>query len=1453
MFTLTDSLFYQNPPKVRVKHILPQIGEVEDFDVEWEFQQAGDVGDIFDIIDMLLGGGGVGGGAGGAGAGGAGGGGGGGINLRRLIRDFEEYLQKQEEVEKRERETVENVIRTFVDLHRVALEFGKALGDLTRTLSGIVYTTSPTLSALSEGLSAFAREASSAGRALGGISQGIANIIGSSQKASSALEELQRRFPSGPPSLPPIVGLGFPTGQQQPQQPQRAPQPPATRPIPLPRETLRLPQAPSQPPRQLPFGIPTQILTGLGIPQQLIPQVGQLTASLGRLSAVLGPLATVVAVVVAAFILFTQALQILLSALGPLTNVLNSIIQTIERGTQVVSIWERWRLAFSQFVEGAVAAEQAWIRFVNMFSQFGITLDELARSLRTPLGDIGIMAAQGRVSLEEWARMLGEIGRLGIRVGQQAEVLRAALEGRVHEAGGLGLPVGTAEAIATLTYGVAGMGETAARAATAMNVLQMQIDNLSQQTTRAGQAIYAYNRIVGQLQTLYEEAGRIILEKLATPLRIFADVVRESRIADAFRTIAEGFGTFAKSFLIEFLPYIENIADIINERIVSLMDAMRHIGANLGEALGFILRGITDFLTHPLTQTALVGFSLLFKELMATLSEFVRIVGPPLMFIFGVLAFLVSLFLKIINPFLIVLGEIMRFIGAIFDLIGRPFRRETSEEEEEERIRRRRSFWEEISGPGVGGPAMWIPPQVDETERALKRFNEALEDMKRTLEDNQQAVLIAKRALEALSQEARAMAENYRRIQDTMRELSVLFTPHWTGAMWAPFQEFFRMLTQPELPEAARRAMEGAGLLRGGLEEAIEFRIPMLQPIPVGYEEWAGVQLQAALREIDARMVQLTTALATLNKEMIQTGHTLDTQLIQYYRQLGEAFKNLVTQMENINRQTQEMVRGIREAYQITETWLRLRWGAEDLLTAGRYLENIANVSERLLLITKMRVESQAIEAERAARFLGIVTAIVREQMAALRRRGLTFVPEPEVFDPLRMAPMQVALLMQAIGMPYPLINQVISALKQLQQAWAEIFEVIRRSGEEIANVASAFRQLHEEIMKTSARFGDMIDVLYNGMQVLRSFSTELHGIGIRAAAALAAGRWEEYYRALSDGWRRFVDMFEARIEILKRSIEAMLQPFNLYLDRFEMLSRALEKIGAQALLLPPLFTQIIPESLRYLRILEQMAQQYRDHPLMLQEIFRAWEQGYNRVMALLGQVAGGILPAIPLSELARISQMPVFAVREMARWAREGGPVPFAPEVRMMGVPPFIPAQLAGLRVSFEGRTILAWGDLADLMLSAYRMLPPVRDTTIREIQQQLLWDLTREILNPFRRWVGEFQQWGMEWRRRLDRRVEEAFAAGMLGGAAGLTRERVPFPGFEGVPGWQPELEIPPQALEVPVRLRIQLDNNKIPIEFQIRKPDGGYVTVPKTLEITPVTPEDIARRNPPTTGTQ
>jgi len=60
---------------------------------------------------------------------------------------------------------------------------------------------------------------------------------------------------------------------------------------------------------------------------------------------------------------------------------------------------------------------------------------------------------------------------------------------------------------------------------------------------------------------------------------------------------------------------------------------------------------------------------------------------------------------------------------------------------------------------------------------------------------------------------------------------------------------------------------------------------------------------------------------------------------------------------------------------------------------------------------------------------------------------------------------------------------------------------------------------------------------------------------------------------------------------------------------------------------------------------------------------------GIAGMPSMLGQ-AGAIVPAIPLSELTRIAQMPVFAVREMAKWAAGEAPPPFAPIPQMMGVP---------------------------------------------------------------------------------------------------------------------------------------------------------------------------------------
>ena len=1378
MLVFPNDYFYRNPPKLKVKHILPKIGEVEDFDIEWEFQ--GEIGDVEALADVL--------GGGEKGRGGEGGRDGEGPDREKLIEEYEEYLRELENVKSKEKRVTQDLITVFVDLHRVASEFGEMLGNLTKTLANLVYTTSPTLGALGEGLGAFGREMQGLGKAVGGIHENLRKSVEDFRKAASALEMFQLRFPQGAPDLSRI---------------QQGAQTAATA-------------------------------------AQAAGRIGMVVRGLQGIAAAAGPASIFLLAFTQALAVFAQSLQILLPIVSTLLGILGNIFQVIERGTQVMSVIERWRLAFSQFVEGAAAGEQAFNRFMNMFSRFGTTLDELTRSLSNALGSIGIMAAQGRVSLEEWASLLGRIGQLGVRAGQQAEVLRAALEGRIHEAGGLGLPVETAESIAMLQYGIAGMGETATRTMVAMALLEMQIDNLRQQSARAAQgtrtavdAIRAYNQIVGRLQEIYQDAGRIILEYVAEPLQVFARLIQTSQIREVLGGIAEAVGTFAQSFLEALAPFLERIANILQERMGFLIERARDIGWILGETLGVALETIVDFITNPWVLLAFQRFALFLSGLVETLSGIIRVLGPPTMEVLGLVVGVLGLVLKGFGLFLNGIVEITHWLGRLLRLFDR---------------RRDR-------------PQAEIPSQ-------LGQFQQAMRELDRTLNNTATATLLVKRSFEAVSEEARKFADNYRRIQQVMQEVSILFTPQGLGATWAPFQEFFRTFRQTTfLPPEIRRGFEEAGVLerRGagiaGIfargqqpaiirpEEELEFRIPRLQPIPVGFAEWAGVQIQAALREIDARMTHLAATLATFNQEMMRTGYTINTSVIQAYQQLAQAFRNLATQMENINRQTQEMIRGLKQAYEITETWLRLRWGLEDLRTAGAYLDNIVTASERLLTITRLRAEAQLIEVQRAAAVLGIITAMVRQQIASLRRSGVDIGIEPEQFDPLRMAPAQIAQIMQRAGMPYFLVNLTIQLTQGLQESWTTMVEVFRRGGEEIVSAASSFRELQREITEAAVRFGDMRRALQSGIWALISFGEELRGLGLKLAAALASNRIEEYYRALQEGWRRFVEMFERSIDVIRRGLEAAFQPLNIHLDILERATRILERFGAQGLLLPEIFTKVIPEASRLLRLLEEMAQQYREHPYMLQMIFQVYETELNRLMGLLGQAAGGLVPAIPLSELIRISQLPILSPRLVAQWAREGGPEVFAPEVRIMGAP-FAPTYLLAWPVHMRGPTYLAVGPFGELARSAVEMGRLAAELETEEIRRQIGEIYRQFVLLPFERWRRRATQGEQFLREGLPLVIQQIYEQNILGARAGLMRERVPLPGFEGVTPYQPTLAIPPQAMEVPVRLRIQLDNNVIPLQIQIRKPDGGYETIEKRIEITPI---DIARRNPPTTGTQ
>jgi hypothetical protein len=99
---------------------------------------------------------------------------------------------------------------------------------------------------------------------------------------------------------------------------------------------------------------------------------------------------------------------------------------------------------------------------------------------------------------------------------------------------------------------------------------------------------------------------------------------------------------------------------------------------------------------------------------------------------------------------------------------------------------------------------------------------------------------------------------------------------------------------------------------------------------------------------------------------------------------------------------------------------------------------------------------------------------------------------------------------------------------------------------------------------------------------------------------------------------------------------------------------------------------------------------------------------------------------------------------------------------------------------------------------------------------------------------------------------RMWEAYGGGLAAAQLGLGMQRVPLPGL--LPEWAPRLvEIPPQAMQLPVRLRLELENDTIQLNVRIRsEATGEERTIPRRIKITPITPEDIIRRNPSTTGT-
>jgi hypothetical protein len=117
-----------------------------------------------------------------------------------------------------------------------------------------------------------------------------------------------------------------------------------------------------------------------------------------------------------------------------------------------------------------------------------------------------------------------------------------------------------------------------------------------------------------------------------------------------------------------------------------------------------------------------------------------------------------------------------------------------------------------------------------EEEIPVDPFKIAMFDLSVALTDATSKFQILKRVLEGVASESRVWAENLQRTQKVMQDLSILFTPTGMGAMWAPFQEFFRAMFQAaHFPARVREGLIRAGAIRGeGLKNSLNFVSPAL-------------------------------------------------------------------------------------------------------------------------------------------------------------------------------------------------------------------------------------------------------------------------------------------------------------------------------------------------------------------------------------------------------------------------------------------------------------------------------------------------------------------------------------------------------------------------------------------------------------------------------------------------
>jgi len=1094
-----------------------------------------------------------------------------------------------------------------------------------------------------------------------------------------------------------------------------------------------------------------------------------------------------IAIVASVFAVFFASMGRVLSDFSRLSVLFDQITQFIDRMITVGSALNVLGLGLARLPEYTRQTSVALSELTRSLTQAGLNLRDFINTLNTAFGDVERWSAVGFVSMEQWVETLQQLGRLGIRADQFREVLSAAAGGRVIAGAGLGIPPEVVETIAALQYGIVGLGDSAGAAVTRIQELNRQINALYETTSEGSEAVYYFNRISGALSERIREGAEIINAALAEPLQRLYEVLDSPTARAAFRTIAEGIGAFVAEFLNRFTPHLEAFFNALaSPQGQEAMERLRRIGGILGAVFGELLETI--------------GRSL--PQLMAFLEGMVRFFAGMSRIAMGVFQFFTQILmlptalgglLDLIGMIGSAIGKLISFLSNLFYHLDRLIswlvdkvswflggRRREEERTETDEERRRRAVWE---------------------------FNRALASL-----------------LDAIITASNEIVRQADRIRQMAFALAALYAPGGLAGMVTGIIGGFT------IPVAGGVISP----LTGGRETGIVgvgVATPTAQTT-VGFYTLLAGGVMGAYAGLEAVMINIAALGERINEELRQFGTAARTQdLITLYTRLGEEVRKVGEALRSVAQAAEQVYRGMELAAEATERLARLVYGAAALRDTYMQVEVIMRNITSLGEIRRMQME---IEINRLSEVLGFYQAFLQrmiEQQA--QRLGITEIPQIRLAE---MTPQQVIAIAQQFQIPAPLIEPIIQVMNQLYDAQMRLLGVLREIGSEIVNMSGAMRQAHVSLRDFAIRFGDVETAAEASARILETFDATFQGLIMRAAAALATYRLDEYFRTLEEMVRALNDRYTQLIEQQTRAIQAMARPFELATDRLGIMINMLDRIGASALTLPQIFQEIVPEANRLLNEIMKMADAWREHPEILNRILQEAERIYNRVMDMIGR-AGAIVPVVPLTEIIRLAQFPALDPLSLLQRGRAA----FGPRYELAGVP-ITPSYLIPYQFWASGSWV-QMPEFRDLLLRPLDIYIREGRLGVDAITRQLD-EIASEQRRELQRMISESQRMGEEQRERIGETIERGVQRGYEEAERGLGGRGITPP---RVGQFQPTVPISPQVQ--PVRLRVDLDRDEIVLKVRIVTEDGREVTVPKVIKISPV--QEAIRENQPTTG--